>query len=221
MNKNEKIALLLNIVLVCLGIVGTLTAFSTYGIGLFVYYTVDSNILCLVSSILYVIFLIIKKKQQDMPLWVMITRFMATVCLMVTFIVVVAYLAPVEVWVPGGGYFANLKILLFQGDMLYQHLLCPVISFISFGFFEGDRRLNKKKTIWLGTLATLIYGTILIVLNVLNVVNGPYPFFRISENPVGNISVMAAVIVLSYSISRFILLLNQKHSPRLLKNKDK
>ena len=30
---------------------------------------------------------------------------------------------------------------------LFRHLLVPVLTIISFIYFEGDRRLNKRKTI--------------------------------------------------------------------------
>lgn len=215
MTKQKVAALVSNILLMILGFIGLIKAFSAYSTNLFVYYTVDSNILCLISNILYVLFFIIKRKQEDFPLFVLIIRFMATICLAVTFIVVVAYLAPSKVWIADGTYFDNLKILLFKDDMLYQHLLCPIVSFISFSFFEGDRRLNKKKTIWMGVIPTLVYGTILIILNTLNVVNGPYPFFRIEENPKFYALVMVGIILLSYLLSKYILLINQINSPKL------
>ncbi|MBR0462319.1 MAG: hypothetical protein IJJ00_06380 [Erysipelotrichaceae bacterium] len=219
MNKKETGSLAANILLIVLGIVGTVFAFKIYDANLFRYYTVDSNLLCLVSSICFVLFMIIKRSQQEIPYWVMILRLMATVCLAITFIVVVAYLAPIRIWKPEGTYLENLKILLFQDDMLYQHLLCPVVSFLSFIFLEGDRRLNKKKTIWWGMAPTLVYGVVMLILNVLYIENGPYPFFRLNEAPFEYGMVMGMIILICYIITRFALVLNQKSTPRRIKKK--
>ena len=217
MNKKEIVALVLNGVLIVVGVLGLIFAVDIYHSLAITFYTIDSNIICLISSILFFIFMLIKKNITEIPFFVMVLRFVATVCLIVTFLVVVAYIAPAKLWVPNGTYLDNLKIVLLKGDMLYQHLLSPVISFISFAFFEGDRRLNKKKTIWYGVIATLVYGVIMIILNLLNIVDGPYPFFRVSEDPLVYSIVMAVIVLTSYLFGRFILLLNQKYSIRRIK----
>lgn len=217
MNKKQITALILNGLLVILGILGMINVIKFYGSSTFIYYTVDSNILCLLSSILFVLFFIIKKNLNDIPYWVILLRYMATISLVITFVVVVVYLAPAKLWAPNGNYFNNLEILLFKNDMLYQHLLCPIISFVSFAFFEGDRRLNRKKTIWFSLLFTFIYGLIMIILNLLSIVDGPYPFFKIYEAPLINSIVMVFILIMNYLFGRFILLLNQKSAPRRMK----
>ena len=217
MNKKEITAVILNGILIVLGIIGMIRVVDHYHASAIIYYTVDSNIVCLISSILFFIFMLIKKNITEIPFFVMALRFIATVCLIVTFIVVVAYIAPAKLWVPNGTYLDNLKVVLLRDDMLYQHLLCPVICFISFSFFEGDRRLNKKKTIWYGVIATLVYGITMIVLNLLKIVDGPYPFFKVNEDPVVYSLVMIAIILMSYLFGRFVLLLNQKYSVRRIK----
>lgn len=217
MNKKEITAVVLNGILIIVGILGMIRVVDHYGILAIIYYTVDSNIICLISSILFFVFMLIKKNITEIPFFVMILRFMATVCLIITFIVVVAYIAPAKLWVPNGTYLDNLKVVLLRDDMLYQHLLCPVICFVSFAFFEGDRRLNKKKTIWYGVVATLVYGITMIILNLLKIVDGPYPFFRVNEDPVVYSLIMAFIILMSYIFGRFVLLLNQKYSIRRIK----
>ena len=219
MNRKEVSALICNVLLTAMVIIGTILAFRQYGTGLLKYYTVDSNLLCFISGILYVLFMLMKRKQEEIPYWVMVLRLMATVCLAITFIVVVAYLAPIRIWKPDGTYLENLRILLFQGDMFYQHLLCPIISFISFVFLEGDRRLNKKKNVWFGMLPTFVYGIIMLMLNILGKVNGPYPFFRIGEDPTIYGAVMGAILAMNYILARTVLILNQKNAPRRMKKK--
>ena len=213
MTRKEIEALICNIVLVVLGIIGVALVLQRGGLVAFKYYTFDSNLLALISSVLYVIFMIVKKDQTQIPYFVMVLRYLGTISLMVTLTVVVLYLAPFGNYVEGG-YFNNLGFLLFTGDMLYQHLLCPLISFLSFASFEGDRRLNKKKTVFLAMLPTLVYGVIMLVLNILSIENGPYPFFRIKEEPLFYSIVVVAILLATYVMGRFVLLLNQKNAPR-------
>lgn len=81
--------------------------------------------------------------------------------------------------------------------------------------FEGDRRLNKKKTIWYALIPTVIYGIIMLVCNVSNTFTGPYSFMMINDNPVYvTVIVFIVTIILNYVIGRFLLLSNQKHAPR-------
>ena len=219
MSKKESSALIANIILVILGVLGIYKVVTVVGGNIFRYFTVDSNILGLLSSILFVLFMIMKRSQQEIPYFVMVFRYMASVAMFITFVVVFAYLAPVRIWIPDGSYLDNLKVLLLKDDMLYQHFLCPVISLVSFIFFEGDRRLNKKKTVLFSLLPTLVYGIPMLVMNMLNIVEGPYPFFRISEAPLINSIVMICIILFSYIAGRCILFLNQKYSPRRIRKK--
>ena len=207
MNRN-KCALICNILLVILGGIGLYLACSENNV--VEYYTNDSNILCLLSSLLFVIYMIIKKDVGEIPFFASLLRYMATACLTLTFFVVF-YLASTA----GDTYFEGLLMFFTNGSMLFYHLLCPIISFISFTFFEGDRRLNKKKTIYLAMIPTVVYAIILIILNASNVVEGPYPFLMVNKNPV-YISLIWVVVILglNYLFARFILLFNQKHSPR-------
>ena len=214
MSNKEKAALFCNIVLILLTVIGSYMAYASFGAGMIRFYTVDSNLLCLISSVLYVVFLLMKKSQQEIPFAVAVLRFVASICLVITFTVTVAYLAPVRIMVPDGSFLENLFILLTQASMLYQHLLYPVISFISFCFFEGDRRLNKKKTIWYAVLTTFTYGIILIILNILHKVDGPYPFLKVTENPPVYIVIIIIILIVNYFVARAMLVLNQKNALR-------
>ena len=214
MSRKEKAALFCNIILILLTLIGTSMAYRSFGLGLVKYYTVDSNLLCLVSSVLYVLFLLIRKSQQGIPFAVAVLRFLASTCLVITFTVTVAYLAPIRIMVPEGTFLENLIILMTQGSMLYQHLLCPVISFISFCFFEGDRRLNRKKTIWYAVVTTFAYGIVLIILNVLHKADGPYPFLKVTENPLVYTAIIIIILMINYLLARCMLVLNQKNAPR-------
>ena len=101
--------------------------------------------------------------------------YVATCCLSVTMIVVITTLIPSD----NISYFDGIKHFMLEGSMLFHHFLCPVISFISFTMFEGNEKLNKKKTIWFAIIPTFIYGLLFTTLNVLRIVDGPYPFLRV------------------------------------------
>lgn len=216
MKKKDLIALILNIVLVALGTIGLVIA-TNDGINIIEYYTEDSNILGIISSLLFVVCLLIKRDKELLPKWVLDLRFVSSCCLALTFIIVISVLA----FTTYDNYFEGLIHLLTNRSMLYHHLLCPVISFISFSFFEGDRRLNKKKTIYLALIPTFIYGLVTVILNILKVIEGPYPFLMV-YNQAWYMSIIWIVVifVVNYITSRYILLINQINAPRIKRNKE-
>ncbi len=215
MSKNTKLSLVSNLLLIIFGIIGFLSINGENN--LFLFYTNDSNILCLLSAILYLIFKLIYK-EKDLPFGILIIRYMASACLCLTFLTVVFYLAVFDALGSSNfidAYFNSLLLYLGKDSFLYYHLLCPIISFISFSYFEGDRRLNKKKTIYYALLPTLLYAIILIALNINGIVEGPYPFLMINNQEI-YISIISFVVIfiVDYVCARFILLLNQKYAPR-------
>ena len=66
--------------------------------------------------------------------------------------------------------------------MLYQHLLCPVITILSF-LIESAAAPNMDIGLFalLGTIPTCIYAAVLMLLNGYRVIDGPYPFFRVHD----------------------------------------
>ena len=205
MTKNNKLAILCNSMMIILSCVGLYFASQESNVLLF--YTNDSNILLLISCVVYILTLLIKK---DVPFISLVLRFTASASLALTF-VTIFYLASTY----DGDYLNGLLFYFTNGSFLFFHLLNPIISVLSFTLFEGDRRLNKKKTIYLALIPTIVYALVLVILNVTGKAVGPYPFLMVERNsPL--ISVISAVIilVLNYLLARFILLFNQKHSPR-------
>ena len=201
MNK-KKISIVLNSILVIFCIIGIFLALKE-NINIIEFYTEDSNILAGISSLLFVIYSL---KKKEIPLWLVILRYVAVCCLTVTFIVVVTILIPTS----NINYFEGIKHFLLNGSMLFHHFLCPVISFISFVLFEKDERLNKKKYLYLPLIPTLIYGLILITLNILSIVVGPYPFLMVYYQPWYMTIIWIIIIgVGNYFIAYLTLFLNQ------------
>lgn len=201
MTKNNKLALGSNILLIVLASLGLY--FSIVDKNAFLYYSDNVGMFALSSSIIYVIIVLAKKEPNFLCLAL---RYVSTACLLLTF-VGTFYVATTT----GENYLDSF----IKGSHLFNNLLCPIVSFVSFTMFEGDRRLNKKKTIWYALIPTVIYGIIMLVCNVSNTFTGPYPFMMINDNPVYvTVIVFVVTIVLNYVMGRFLLLSNQKHAPR-------
>lgn len=164
-------ALISNFIIIVLEIIGVVLSIKRHSIYVFLFYTENTNYLALVISIIYCIgCLIALKNNTNIAKWIHILRYMVTMCLTLTFVIVICILIPFK---PNFWLF-----MLFQDSNLYQHLLCPVISVISFLFFESQIKLNKKH-IFYSLIPTIIYGVIFLVLNILKIIEGPYPFFYV------------------------------------------
>ena len=77
--------------------------------------------------------------------------------------------------------------------MLYTHTLCPLIAFFAFEIFAPKK--FGWRDVWMATGLTLVYGVVIVVLNILRVIEGPYPFLMVYKQPVVMSVVWIAVIV--------------------------
>lgn len=84
------------------------------------------------------------------------------------------FLVTTCVLIPMGG---NLRKLLWSGNGLYHHILCPVISTASYILAENHTAGNL---IWLPAVITLAYGLVLLYLNWTKKSEKPYPNFSIT-----------------------------------------
>lgn len=171
LSKNIQIALMLNLAIFICEIIGIIIRFHTKGSLGIEYYTMDSNLLTLVASAILIFYIVTHK---HIPKWLSLLRYTATTMLSVTFLVVVLILAPML----EHGY----AILLLTDQMLYNHLICPILSFISFVFFE-EHPFKLRDINWpIGV--TILYAIILVALNLCHVVDGPYPFLQVYDHSV-------------------------------------
>ena len=191
MNR-KKLSLILNLSIVLLESIGLVVALITTGKISYEYYTEDSNILTLFSSLLFIIYLL----KGSVPKWVQLFKYMTTICLTVTFLVVIFILAPM--------YNFAYSYLLLHNSLLFQHLLCPIISIITFLFFDKIDVLKIKDS-FIGISLTCLYAVILITLNILKLINGPYPFLMVYNQSIFmSLFWFITIIGLSYLIA-FIL----------------
>lgn len=199
----KKKSIIFNILLILLEVIAFTLILNTTSKINFQFYTEDSNILALISSIIYIYFLCINKK---IPRWVQLFKYMTTIGLTLTFLVVIFILTPM--------YNFNYSFMLLEGSMLYLHLLCPIIGIITFIFFD-QIDISKKGDIFKGMLFTIIYGIVLIILNILGIVNGPYPFLMVrNQTVIASIIWSTIVIGLTYIIARLLKVASIKVNKR-------
>lgn len=181
-------ALIINLIVSLLEIWANWYSFHSMGLRSFEMYTIDSNILAMIFSIAYVICYF----RNKIPSWLCYGKYLVVLHLTVTFLIVITVLGPTM-----GGY----EKMLLEGNMWVHHLLAPILLFISFIFFEKDIILKQsfKKLI---VIPTCIYAIFLIILNLLYLVDGPYPFLHVYEQPWW-LSLLWGIIILggSYLLS--------------------
>lgn len=150
------------------------------GATLMAYYTQLSNMVALVSTVVWFI-----------KPWHRITeilRYLSSCMLTMTFIVVVCVLIPMG---------ASAREMLLTGSMFYHHLLCPILSVESFLLLENKTPLTPHLLKYpLGV--TFVYGITMIILNGFNKFTGPYPFFEVNRQgiPVTILWVIVLMLVI-------------------------
>ena len=184
--KRLIIFLVCNLLMVALELVGLGMIFNAIGMGGFVYYTQLSNILLLVAAVVNVVFAgrLLWRKKGEMLMFAWRLFYAATSVTSVTFLVVVLVLS----WMYG-----DLMMVLTEGSMLYTHTLCPLIAFFAFEIFAPKK--FGWRDVWMATGLTLAYGVVTVVLNILRVIEGPYPFLMVYKQSVVMSVVWIAVIV--------------------------
>lgn len=164
----------LNTALLAAEIIGFILTMQRRSFGsFFVFFTNDSNLLAGVSA-LCLLAALLKNSGAAPPRWITRLRYTATLCLTLTFCVVVLVLAPMM-----GGYYE----MVIAGEFKCYHLICPVLSFISFVFFEQGGQSLERKDRLIALIPVVLYACVLVVLNAAGVVDGPYPFLRVRSQP--------------------------------------
>jgi len=173
--KRTIAAIVVNIAVIVMEIAGFILSYQANGPTLIRFYTEDSNLLTAVACIICAASLIRSLKSgEPVSRGVHLLKYIAMSCLAVTFFVVIFVLAPMMESVGYAGY----KIMLFHGSMLYMHLLCPVVAIGGFIWLENEPYLEKK-CIRYALIPTLIYAAVTTTLNIVRLLDGPYPFLRV------------------------------------------
>ena len=177
MEKNTKEQGLLfgHFVLLLLECIVVLHGLQDDGLGTFRFYTTDSNLLCGISSAFMLFFLLQRKGESwTFPPSLSLLRYISSVCLALTFFVVLLVLGPEN-------GFAHEFL---DGTRFFSHLLCPFLSIFLFLFME-EKRVLPVSAIGKALGVTLLYAIPLLILNGIGLVSGPYSFLKIREQSVG------------------------------------
>lgn len=167
----------------------------------FQYYTQDSNYFAMIVSILFLIAAFRAGLDKPLPDWIVLLRYIATCLLSVTFLVIVFILCP-----PYGleGY----RIALLTDAQVFEHLLCPILSFVSLVLFEDTPK--QKGASLLAIIPTFLYAVVAVSLNFAKIWHGPYPFLYVYEQFWWQSILYAVVILLGAYIVAFFLLFGLK-----------
>lgn len=178
-------ARILNLILFILELSALRIKSKSFKLKNFVYYTRISNTLTAISALLLVIF-------GQKP-FVEVLRLFSTSMLFTTFFVTAFILLPVT------KQFTNLFL---TRSGLMHHILCPVISMVSYMAFE-----NKAPMVWvlLPIIFTILYGLCMVYLNAKGTIEGPYPFFMVKRFGKGFVAIwMVGMTILVTAISSIV-----------------
>lgn len=198
-NSRLYCAFIINILIIIMELFAFLVCYKESGFACFKYYTQDSNLFLMFTSLLYVISLLICDKK--IPHFVSLLKYAATTSVVITFLTVVTILAPVM-----GGY----KAMLLDGTMLIHHLICPIFGFVTFVFFE-KHNLNGLKDALISMIFTCLYGIIAVTLNVLKIMDGPYPFLKVYDQTI-LMSIFWLILMMGSSYLITVLIGNLNHA---------
>lgn len=193
--ENPVAALILNLLIVILEIIGAFYSFRKDRGKAFSWFTIDSNLLLLFSSLLASVYGVLYFAGcGDIPSFVGLVQYLSLATILLTFVVVLFFLAPKEAGKKGPrGFFS----LFLDKGMLYHHLLCPVLGIIDFLLFERGEKIPFSFAFY-SLIPTLLYGIVLSVLNQKGIVDGPYPFLRTRKIGLGK-TVLSFVLLLAFS----------------------
>ena len=146
--KKVKIAFWMNLAIFVLECIGGYLYFIRSGWNFVQFYTEDSNTLALITCLFLAVYeyQMWKGQRSVLPGWIQELKYIATVCLTLTFLVVIFILIPLQGGI-GSAYF-----FLINGSMLYHHLICPILAFVSFLWFDPMEKTEPQGN-WGGTAA--------------------------------------------------------------------
>ena len=156
------ISLVLNLLIVGFTVYAVSTFYTGTGDGnmavqgtqSFRFFTVDSNILAAVMSLVMLVFNFkkIKNIDSDTPNAVRLIKFMSTVAVTLTMITACFFLSTVY----------SFKMMI-SGSCFFLHLITPLLAIFVCAVFEAERKMSFKGMLS-GLIPTIIYGTVYVVM---------------------------------------------------------
>jgi len=214
--KKIKTSLILNILIVILVTLATIFMFTGFkfmpsndllkatSIEMFKFFTVDSNILTGISSLVLIIYEIklLNKKIKKIPNGVYVFKLMGTSSLCLTFITTAVFLTPHY------GFYA-----MYNNSNLLYHLIIPILAIISYIFYEKHNA--KYRYALLGTIPMIIYSIYYTSMIIIHLNSGgltyKYDFYGFLGGNIHHIWIVLPIIYfITYLMSLLLVHLNKK-----------
>ena len=210
-------AIILNLIIFVLMVVGAFFAFTGLKFDMtrvnttfwyvIKFFTVQSNIFMGIAALLYAINEILHlKKGIELNRTLFIIKYIATICVTITFFTVALFLAPVF-------YKDNYFALFYDTNFLF-HLVIPVLSMIIFIFLENRSDMNIKIT-FLGIVPYIVYSIFYVILAITHMENGKvvdgYDWYGFLYFGIPTFILLTFImIVATYLLSFLLYFLNKK-----------
>lgn len=220
MEKELKISIILNGIIFLLTLFASVIMFTglkfmhgvepileTTKLGMFKFFTVDSNIFIGIISFIFLLYEIrlLKGNIKEIPIKLYIFKLMSTVSVSLTLFVVFFYFVPIT----------NFKVLpMIMNSNLFFHLIIPILSIITFVLFEKTDKLKYRYTFF-GLIPSFIYGVYYLINILIHMeyfkVSPIYDFYYFVQNGVWtSIIVIPIIFLITYVISLILWKLNKK-----------
>jgi hypothetical protein len=220
MKSKIKISLILNIIIFVLVLASTIIMFTgfkfmhgyeivleTTKLGMFKFFTVQSNIFMGISSFIFVIkdIQLLKGNIKQIDKKYYLLKLISTGAVGLTFFIVFAYLGPISK--------TGISSLLMNSNLFF-HLIIPILSFICFIFFENTKEI-KAKEVPMGIIPTVVYG-IYYLTNILvhmenGIVSPVYDWYWFVQNGVWTaVIVIPIILLITYLINLLLWYMNKK-----------
>ena len=181
-------AIFVNVALLILELIALEHDIQAFGVKMFKWYTIDSNLLQLAVSVLLAYHLL---KDKHIPDYLTRLHFISAVALTVTFLIVAMVLAP----------HGRFKYYFVNNVAPINHLFAPILSVSSLLFLEKAKEQGVRIILY-PAATTLFYGLICLILNAVGKLKGPYFFLEAGSQPVYVILLWFGIIaVLCMSIA--------------------
>ena len=215
-----KVSLFLNILIVLFVLGATTMMFTGFkfmhgpdlllndtNIGVFKYFTVDSNIFAGIVSLIYTVSLykLITNKKKNISFLIYILKFMSCCALAITFFVVFVYLGHIE---------KNGIMSLLMNSNLFFHLIIPFLCVIDFIFFTHHDKISYKH-LFFGFIPIVLYSIFYmsdILLHVeKGVISPKYDWYYLFQNGIWTMCIVfPAFVVITIVISFFFIIYKKK-----------
>lgn len=211
----KKESLILNLIIVLLTIFASIIMFTgikitngaepileTTKLGMFKFFTVQSNMF---MGIMSLVFFIKEIRNEEITKNMYRLKLMSTTAVSLTFIMVFTYLGPIS---------KDGLISLLQNSNIFFHLVIPVLSIITLTLFERTDKLEFKDTLY-GLIPTFLYSTMYITNVLIHTENGKvspkYDFYWLVQNGIQSYIIAGILIpLLTYIISLALWKLNKR-----------